>query len=141
MSTNDLNRFVSAQEGDYSTALNEIKAGRKRSHWMWYIFPQMRGLGMSEMATRYSIADMKEAMAYLQHPVLGERIIEISKALLSLPGHDAHAVFGSPDDMKLRSSMTLFAAVDGADPVFQDVLDKYFNGETDERTLQLIGKK
>lgn len=134
----NLKRFLDAQAGDYLTALSEIAGGRKRSHWMWYIFPQIGGLGYSEMAERYAINGLPEATAYLQHQVLGTRLIEISKALLKLPGNNANAVMGSPDDLKLRSSMTLFSLVAGADPVFVEVIQKYFNGERDKATLQLI---
>jgi len=135
----NLQRFLDAQRTDYATALAEITAGRKRSHWMWYIFPQMRGLGFSDMAHRYGIRDAAEAAAYLAHPVLGTRLLEISQALLALPGSNATAIIGSPDDMKLRSSMTLFGAVPGADAVFQAVLDKFFEGQPDAKTLQLLG--
>ena len=134
----DLSRFVSAQEGVYARALEEIRAGRKSSHWIWYIFPQLRGLGHSYNADFYGIQDMTEAADYLRHPTLGPRLIEISRALLALPGSHATAVMGSPDDMKLRSSMTLFSMVPGADPVFQQVLDKYYKGQKDERTISLV---
>jgi uncharacterized protein (DUF1810 family) len=137
----NLQRFVDAQRSDYRTALNEIKNGRKRSHWIWYIFPQIQGLGFSETSRYYAIADLGEAEAYLKHPVLGKHLIEISEALLKLQENDPYRVFGSPDDMKLRSSMTLFAAVPDAPPVFQEVLDKFFNGKKDDKTLQIIGKK
>jgi uncharacterized protein (DUF1810 family) len=135
---NDLNRFITAQEGIYQTALSEIKSGRKRSHWMWFIFPQIQGLGYSDMAKRYAIEDLHEAAAYLTHPVLGPRLIEISKALLTLPENNPNQIMGSPDDMKLRSSMTLFSLVAGADLVFEAVLKKLFNGQKDTATLQII---
>jgi len=134
----NLQRFLDAQAGDYTTALSEIASGHKRSHWMWYIFPQIGGLGYSEMAKRYAIKDLPEATAYLQHQVLGTRLVEISKALLKLPGNNATAVMGSPDDVKLRSSMTLFSLVPCADPVFEEVIQKYFKGERDKATIQLI---
>jgi uncharacterized protein (DUF1810 family) len=134
----NLKRFLDAQAGDYTTALSEIRAGRKRSHWMWYIFPQIGGLGYSEMAKRYAISGLPEAADYLAHPVLGPRLIEISQALLSLPGNNATAVMSSPDDIKLRSSMTLFSLVPGADPVFEAVIRKFFRGEKDKATLQLL---
>jgi uncharacterized protein (DUF1810 family) len=134
----DLKRFLDAQSRDYATALAEIRQGRKRSHWMWYIFPQIGGLGYSEMAKRYAIGDLPEASEYLSHPVLGERLRQISKAVLELPGSNANALMGSPDDLKLRSSMTLFSVVPGADPVFEAVIAKYFKGEKDKATLQLI---
>lgn len=137
-SDNNLKRFLGAQSRDYATALSEIKNGRKRSHWLWYIFPQMSGLGYSEMAKRFAIKDLPEATAYLEHPVLGRRLIEISNALLMVNSNNATAVMGSPDDLKLRSSMTLFSLVPGADPVFEAVLKKYFDGKKDNTTLQLI---
>jgi uncharacterized protein (DUF1810 family) len=134
----DLKRFLDAQQRDYATALIEIKAGHKRSHWMWYIFPQVTGLGFSEMSKRFAIKDLPEATAYLHHPVLGARLIEISKALLTLSGNNATTIMGSPDDMKLRSSMTLFSVVPVADPVFEAVLKKFFGGKKDQATLQLL---
>jgi len=138
MSNDNLKRFIDAQQRDYATALTEIKSGRKRSHWIWYIFPQIGGLGYSEMSKRYAIKDLSEAIAYLAHPVLGQRLVEISTALLNLKSISATGVMGSPDDLKLRSSMTLFAQVPGADPVFDTVLEKYFQGEKDRATLQLL---
>jgi uncharacterized protein (DUF1810 family) len=134
----NLKRFTEAQEADYELALSEIKNGRKRSHWIWYIFPQIKGLGFSEMSKFYAINDLSEAEAYLNDPVLGNRLIEISQALLQLPDDNATDIFGSPDDLKLKSSMTLFASVPGAPAVFQSVLDKFFNGEKDEKTLQIL---
>ncbi|WP_420153757.1 DUF1810 domain-containing protein [Siphonobacter sp.] len=136
----DLNRFIEAQEEEYAQALSEIKRGRKRSHWMWYIFPQLKGLGSSHMAQHYGIANRAEAEAYIQHPVLGPRLIEISQALLKLPTSNATAVMGSPDDLKLRSCMTLFATLDASDPVFQRVLDKFYQGEADAQTLRLLNQ-
>ena len=136
---NDLQRFLEAQEEDFSIALSEIKSGRKQSHWMWYIFPQIAGLGFSSTSRFYAIKDFAEAEEYLNHPILGERLIKISEALLEIEGKTAHQIFGSPDDMKLKSSMTLFAELKETNPVFQKVLDKYFDGETDERTLQILG--
>jgi uncharacterized protein (DUF1810 family) len=138
MSDDNFKRFLDAQQRDYARALSEIKAGRKRSHWIWYIFPQISGLGYSEMSKRYAIKDLPEAIAYLAHPVLGKRLIEIAAALLELKSISASGVMGSPDDLKLRSSMTLFAQVPGADPVFEAVLKKYFQGEMDKATLKLL---
>jgi uncharacterized protein (DUF1810 family) len=135
---NNLQRFLDAQQSSYAPALSEIKSGRKRSHWMWFIFPQMQGLGYSETARFYGIESRAEAAAYLAHPVLGARLREISRALLALESTDATRIMGSPDDMKLRSSMTLFAALDKADPVFQQVLDKFFGGAPDNKTLQIL---
>ncbi|SDE35601.1 Uncharacterized protein, DUF1810 family [Mucilaginibacter pineti] len=134
----DLKRFLNAQQRDYATALSEIKSGRKRSHWMWYIFPQIAGLGYSDMAKRFAIADLSEATEYLAHPVLGKRLKEIAAALLELDSHNATQVMGSPDDLKLRSSMTLFALVEGTDSVFTAVLKKFFDGHKDPATLQLV---
>jgi uncharacterized protein (DUF1810 family) len=135
-----LTRFLQAQEGSYRTALDEIKQGRRRSHWMWYIFPQIAGLGFSETARFYAIKNRQEAKAYLEHSVLGPRLIEISEELLRVEGKTANQIFGTPDDLKLRSSMTLFLEVAQSDSVFQAVLDKYFNGQPDQRTLNLLQK-
>jgi len=136
-----LQRFINAQEQDYATALNELKNGRKRSHWMWYIFPQIQGLGFSSTSQHYAISDLQEAAAYLRHPILGQRIIEISKVLIQLNNSNASQVFGNPDDMKLKSSMTLFASVPNADAVFQQVLDKFFHGNKDQKTLTILGQQ
>ena len=133
-----LQRFLDAQKGDYENALEEVKNGQKRSHWMWYIFPQIHGLGFSETSRFYAIKNLDEGEAYLKHPVLGKRLIEISTALLDLDTDDAHSIFGSPDDLKLKSSMTLFSQLPDADAVFQSVLQKYFNGEKDKKTLSII---
>ena len=135
-----LERFVRAQEHSYDAALREIRGGRKRSHWMWYIFPQIAGLGMSSTAQYYAIYDLTEAEEYLAHPILGPRLLEISRALLALDTSDADAVFGWPDNLKLRSSMTLFHCADPDCPVFQQVLDKFFGGRPDERTLAILGR-
>ena len=137
--SHDLERFVRAQERSYAQALQEICAGQKRSHWMWYIFPQIAGLGMSSTAQYYAIQDLTEAEEYLAHPLLGARLREISTALLTLDTSDAYAVFGWPDELKLRSSMTLFACAAVDEPVFQQVLDKFYRGLPDENTLRLLG--
>jgi uncharacterized protein (DUF1810 family) len=134
----DLKRFLDAQLRDYFTALTELRKGRKRSHWMWYIFPHISGLGFSEMAKRYAIRNREEAIAYLAHPILGKRLIEISEALLSLKSSNPSEVMGSPDDLKLRSCMTLFMLLPQTNPVFEAVLKKYFHGEKDSATLQLL---
>jgi uncharacterized protein (DUF1810 family) len=136
----DLARFVEAQAGDYETALAEIRAGRKRSHWMWYIFPQIDGLGFSSMARRYAIRSLDEARAHLDHPVLGPRLVEITEAALAVEGRSAHEIFGSPDDMKLRSCATLFARAASEGSVFSRLLDRFFDGEPDVRTLELLGE-
>ena len=137
----DLNRFLKAQEQDYEQALREIRSGRKRSHWMWYIFPQIQGLGFSPTAQYYAIRDLQEARDYLAHPVLGARLKEISSALLDLNGLSASEIFGYPDDLKLRSSMTLFRMADWNEPVFLEVLEKYYDGKPDARTVELAGKR
>ena len=135
----DLNRFTSAQERVYGTVLAELKSGRKRSHWIWFIFPQIEGLGHSSTSQFYAIKSIEEARRYLKHPVLGARLVECAETVLGVEGRSVSDIFGYPDDMKLKSSMTLFASV-REDPhsVFVRVLDKYFHGERDERTLQLL---
>lgn len=135
----ELDRFIKAQNRDYDTALNEIKEGYKRSHWMWYIFPQIIGLGRSEIAVYYSIVDREEAECYMQNDLLRGHLLEISEALLQVESDDATRVMGFPDDMKLQSCMTLFAAVASEYDVFQKVLDKFFHGEMDKRTLEILG--
>lgn len=134
----NLERFLVAQQADYAIALSEIKRGRKQSHWMWYVFPQIQGLGFSSTSKYYAIKNIDEAQAYLQHEILGKRLVEICNALLALETNDAHKIFGSPDDIKLRSSATLFAEVPGVDKVFELVLHKFFNGVKDNKTLQLL---
>ena len=134
----DLARFVQAQERDYALALAELRSGRKRSHWMWYIFPQFDGLGVSSTSRLYAIKSVAEAEAYLRHPVLGPRLLEIAQATVDVEGRSAFEVFGTPDDMKLQSCATLFASVSPAGSVFHQVLDRYFGGEPDDRTLGLL---
>ena len=133
-----LERFLKAQENDYEIALEEIRSGQKISHWMWYIFPQLKELGYSPMAKFYGIHGRKEAEDYLAHPVLGTRLKEISGELLKLESSDAGYVMGYPDDLKLKSCMTLFLEVSGED-IFQQVLEKFFDGEKDSNTMKLIG--
>ena len=133
----DLSRFHKAQKGTYETALAEIRAGRKRSHWIWYIFPQIQGLGYSSTAQYYALEDLNEAKAYLADPVLRERLLEISNALLALDSCDPSEVMGYPDDLKLRSSMTLFSLADPECTVFRDVLEKFYDGREDSRTIAL----
>lgn len=133
-----LSRFIQAQEQMYPGALSEVRSGHKRSHWMWFVFPQIKGLGSSETAKFYGIADLREAEAYLSHPLLGKRLVEISRALLDIEGKTATAIFGAPDDLKLRSCMTLFLKVPDADPVFIAVLKKYFQGIPDQLTLEIL---
>lgn len=134
----DLGRFVQAQEGIYEQALAELRAGRKRSHWMWFIFPQYQGLGRSATSQYYAIRSREEAAAYLEHPVLGPRLRECAQAVLNVQGKSAYEIFGSPDDMKLRSCATLFAAVTSEPSPFHDLLNQYFNGEADQATLDLL---
>lgn len=135
-----LTRFVEAQEGVYEQALAEIRAGRKRSHWMWYVFPQVKGLGSSPTSIQYAIGGDAEARAYLAHPVLGARLIECAEAALQIEGRSALQIFGSPDDLKLRSSATLFASVSAEGSVFQRLIDKYFDGTSDVRTIELMSR-
>jgi uncharacterized protein (DUF1810 family) len=135
----DLARFVEAQEDVYVRALAEVRAGRKRSHWMWYVFPQVAGLGFSEMSRRYAVSGRDEAIAYLRHPVLGPRLVECCDAVLGVDGRSAHDIFGSPDDTKLRSCCTLFAAASPPGSGFHRVIDRYFGGESDEQTLRILG--
>lgn len=135
----DLGRFISAHQRDYATALREIQGGRKRSHWMWYIFPQLRGLGMSHTAQLYGIKDLGEARAFLDDEYLGGNLREICGALLELGTDDASYVFGYPDDLKLRSSMTLFKLASQTDTVFDAVLKKFYGGREDSHTRELLG--
>ena len=136
-----LDRFVQAQERSYDSALTEIRRGRKRSHWMWFIFPQFEGLGSSAQSVFFSIKSLAEAEAYLAHPLLGPRLMACADAVLAIEGRSATDIFGSPDDMKLRSSATLFARVSGDASVFHRVLDRYFGGHADEQTLRLVGAR
>jgi uncharacterized protein (DUF1810 family) len=135
----DLTRFLRAQEHDYAPALAEIRSGRKRTHWMWYIFPQLDGLGFSETARRYAIRDLDEARAYLGPPVLGPRLVECAEAVLSVQGRSAREIFGTPDDLKLRSCAPLFAEVSADGSVFHRLIQVYFGGVPDGRTLTLLG--
>ena len=134
----DLERFVQAQESIYSQALSELKNGHKRSHWMWFIFPQIDGLGSSQTARRYAIKSVQEARAYLDHPVLGDRLVECADTVARINGRTVSQIFGFPDDIKLRSSMTLFEHISEPDSVFTEVLNKFFNGNRDERTLEIL---
>ena len=135
----NLSRFVDAQDGVYERALAEIKDGRKRSHWMWFIFPQFAGLGFSSTSRLYAIKSVAEAQAYLDHLVLGPRLIECAEAVLSVQGKSAFQIFGSPDDAKLRSCATLFAHIAPPTPFFDRLIDVYFGGQRDDKTLQLLG--
>ena len=135
----DLARFVQAQAPVYDMALGELQAGAKRSHWMWFILPQLAGLGTSPTARRYALADAAEARAYFDHPILGDRLRACVAATLAVPDRSAHAIFGSPDDLKFRSCLTLFAAVAPEEPVFARALDRFFGGVPDPRTTELLG--
>ena len=134
----DLSRFVSAQESLFDTAVRELRRGEKRSHWMWFIFPQLDGLGSSAMAKKYALSGLDEARAYLNHPVLGPRLVECCRAVLSVEGKSASEIMGYPDDLKLRSSMTLFSLVEDPPSEFREVLTKFFEGKQDQRTRELL---
>jgi uncharacterized protein (DUF1810 family) len=134
----NLQRFVDAQNPVYEDVFDELSAGRKTSHWMWFVFPQLQGLGHSPMAQRFALASVEEARAYLAHELLGERLRECTRLVLRSGGRDAHAVFGSPDDLKFRSSMTLFHAAAPEDPVFAEALARFFGGAGDPRTQALL---
>jgi uncharacterized protein (DUF1810 family) len=134
----DLRRFVDAQARNYADAIAELTAGEKRSHWMWYVFPQYAGLGRSEMSERFAIGSLDEAKAYLRHPILGPRLVDCANAVLAVKGVTARDIFGSPDDLKLRSSATLFSRVAEPGSVFHRIVERYFDGEPDRRTLDLI---
>lgn len=134
----DLARFTSAQKCVYDRVLSELRNGRKRTHWMWYIFPQIDGLGYSATAKRYAIKSIEEARKYMDHPVLGPRLLECAETVLAIEGQSATEIFGSPDDVKLRSSMTLFASISEPGSVFGLVLKKFFNGHRDHKTLNFL---
>ena len=134
----NLSRFTKAQEGVYDRAMAELNAGHKRTHWMWFIFPQIDGLGHSSISRRYAIKGIEEARAYLKHPLLGARLSDCAEAVLGIEGRSAAEMFGFPDDLKLRSSMTLFGSISQQGSVFDRVLEKFFNGQQDEKTLQLL---
>jgi uncharacterized protein (DUF1810 family) len=138
MNDDDLQRFVQAQESHMDDVLAELAAGRKRTHWMWFVFPQLRGLGHSQMAWHFGLQSRDEAVAYLAHPLLGPRLRECVELVLAVDGRSAHDIFGSPDDLKLRSCLTLFREIDGVDGVFGKALDMYFDGQPDPATLQLL---
>jgi uncharacterized protein (DUF1810 family) len=136
----DLDRFVTAQASVYADVVAELEAGRKESHWMWFVFPQVRGLGFSPMAHRYGIASLDEARAYLAHPVLGPRLRECASLMLRHRGQAAEDILGSPDDLKLRSSMTLFAQAAPDEPAFREILTEFYGGKPDERTRTLLAR-
>ena len=134
----DLQRFVEAQDRVLPEVMRELQAGRKQSHWMWFVFPQLRALGRSPTALRYGIPSLNEARAFLAHDVLGPRLVACTKAVLDVQGRTAHEIFGSPDDLKLRSCMTLFAAAAPDEPAFAEVLRRYYGGESDAATMALL---
>lgn len=139
--THDLESFLTAQAPIYDQVVTELASGRKRTHWMWFIFPQIAGLGMSETSRRYAIRDLDEARAYLAHPILGARLQQCAKLVLDVRNRTAHEIFGSPDDLKLHSCATLFAQVSPPKSVFHQVLDRFFGGEEDTRTTALSAKR
>ena len=134
----NLQRFVDAQDAVYERVVEELRGGRKSSHWMWFVFPQLRGLGQSQMAHTFGIGSRAEAEAYLKHPVLGPRLKECTRQVNLIKGRTIEEIFGYPDDLKFRSSMTLFASVEREDQLFKTALDKYFGGAPDARTLELL---
>jgi uncharacterized protein (DUF1810 family) len=134
-----LGRFLEAQDDDFEQALSEIKSGKKRTHWMWYIFPQFDGLGFSSTAKHYSVKSIEEARAYLEHPVLGPRLRECAEAVIGVEGRSASEIFGYPDDLKLKSCATLFACVSPRGSVFERLLEKCYGSQRDAKTLRLLG--
>ncbi|MGZ4969349.1 MAG: DUF1810 domain-containing protein [Methylobacter sp.] len=138
--TVDLSRFTSAQESVYASVLGELRSGWKRSHWMWYIFPQIDGLGHSATSKHYAIKNIEEARQYLNHPILGKRLLECAEAVFTIKGRSISEIFGYPDNLKFKSSMTLFDYVAAPCSIFARILDKHFNGERDTLTLQLLEK-
>lgn len=137
----DLGRFIQAQGPVYADVLAELRGGRKRTHWMWFIFPQIDGLGHSPTSRHYAIKSGEEARQYYSHPLLGRRLVECTEAILAISGRSAREIFGSPDDMKLRSSMTLFSTIDNPGSVFTQVLDRYFQGQPDSKTLDILAQR
>ena len=134
----NLERFLDAQESTYQKALQEIKNGYKESHWIWFIFPQIKGLGYSDKSIFYGLKNIEEANAYLNHPILGERLLEICNVLINLDNNDAYSIFGSPDNLKLKSCLTLFSQVENTNEIFDNLLSKFFNGKYDKNTLDII---
>ena len=134
----DLSRFLKAHEADYEHILSEIRGGQKRTHWMWYIFPQIEGLAFSSMSRHYSIKSLEEAQAYLNHPILGSRLLECAEAVVAVEGRAIAEILGAPDDLKLRSCATLFASVSPSGSVFDRILEKYYHGVRDDKTLHLL---
>ena len=141
MHSSKFSLFVEAQDPIYDQVRSELSKGQKQSHWMWFIFPQLKGLGSSAMAIKFGIDSLEEAKAYLHDPVLGQRLKECTKLMLALESNDAHAILGSPDDLKFRSSMTLFALAGPEEPMFTEALEKFFGGTRDQRTIELLGNR
>jgi uncharacterized protein (DUF1810 family) len=139
--TFNLQRFVDAQRGEFEQAVNELKQGRKRSHWIWYVFPQVQGLGQSPASRKFAISSLAEAQAYLEHPLLGPRLRECTQIVLGIENKSANDILGSPDDVKFRSSMTLFDRAAGGDNIFKQVLHKYFTGIPDSLTIAKLGDR
>ncbi len=135
----NLNRFISAQDKIYETVIKELKNGKKQTHWMWYIFPQIDGLGTSATSKYYGIKSIEEAQQYLNHPVLGKRLLECAEIVITLEGKSIAEIFGFPDNLKLKSSITLFAYIAKPDSIFARIIDKYFEGEKDVKTLDILG--
>lgn len=140
MDVHDLKRFLDAQNGIFEIALSELRNGQKRTHWMWFIFPQVEGLGRSDNSRKYSIKSRKEALAYLSHPILGKRLLECAETLLAINNKSAIEIFSTPDHKKLKSSMTLFASLTETQSVFDQVLEKYFDKKRDKNTLYLLSR-
>jgi uncharacterized protein (DUF1810 family) len=136
--SHNLQRFIDAQENTYQQALSELRRGKKQTHWIWYIFPQVAGLGSSSMAERYAIKSSAEAVAYAEHDILGARLRECTQALLAHEGRDIDDIMGFPDNLKLKSSMTLFAAISPPGSIFETVLDQFFGGQSDEKTVSFL---
>lgn len=134
----DLERFVAAQQADYDRALGELRRGRKQSHWMWYVFPQVQGLGSSFMSRKYALSGLEEARTYLAHPILGGRLLECCQAVLEADSNNPREIFGSPDDLKFRSCLTLFALADPSVTIFGKLLERFYGGKKDPRTLEIL---
>jgi uncharacterized protein (DUF1810 family) len=134
----DLTRFITAQDPVYADVLSELRSGQKQSHWMWFIFPQVDGLGHSPTAIRYAIKDANEARRYLKHPILGKRLLECAEILRMIQGRSAAQIFGYPDDLKFRSSLTLFASINDEGSIFHDLIERYFSGPSDDKTVEIL---
>nr|WP_315155749.1 DUF1810 domain-containing protein [uncultured Flavobacterium sp.] len=140
MKTYNLSRFLEAQNSKYLDALNEIKLGKKQTHWMWFVFPQIKGLGFTDYNIFYGIENLEEAQAYYDHPILGKHLMEITQALLNIENKTALEILGKPDERKLKSCMTLFSLLPDTNRVFEEILDKYYQGDKDIKTMELLHK-